>query len=142
MNKKYIEGVVLFVLLALFVLGGAWLYSRNKEGSNLRGKYTFAETRDKINYLGSIKMVSPENGEITIYRLEDGSWRFKEAKEYFVNEEMLAAFFKMIKSSIILSAVQPKGDFAEKNNLTAEKGILLKTYDYDGKLLDDVILGG
>lgn len=142
MNKKYIEGVVLFVLLALFVLGGAWLYSRNKEGSNLRGKYTFAETRDKINYLGSIKMVSPENGEITIYRLEDGSWRFKEAKEYFVNEEMLAAFFKMIKSSIILSAVQPKGDFAEKNNLTAEKGITLKTYDYDGKLLDDVILGG
>ena len=76
MNKKYIAGVILFVLLALFLLGGAWLYSRNKEGSNLRGKYTFAVSRDKINYLGGIKIVSPENGEISIYRLADGSWRF------------------------------------------------------------------
>lgn len=142
MNKKYIEGVVLFVLLAMFVLGGAWLYSRNKEGSNLRGKYTFAETRDKINYLGGIKIVSPDNGEISMYRLSDGSWRFKEAKEYFVNEEMLSSFFKMIKSSIILSVVEPENDFTEKNNLTAEKGITLKTYDYEGNLLDDVILGG
>ena len=141
MNKKYIAGVILFVLLALFLLGGAWLYSRNKEGSNLRGKYTFAVSRDKINYLGGIKIVSPENGEISIYRLADGSWRFKEAKEYFVNEDMLSAFFKMIKSSIILSTVEREGGLAEKNNLTAERGTVLKTYDYEGKLLDDVILG-
>ena len=40
----------------------------------------------------------------------------------------------MIKNSIILSAVEPKDDFAEK-------GITLKTYNYEGRLLDDVILG-
>ena len=142
MNKKYIQGVVIFVLFTLILLGGAWLYVRNKQESNLRGKPVFAATKAKINYLGDIKIISPENGEINIYRLKDGGWRFKEANEYFVNEEMLASFFKMLKESIIMSeAVKPEGDFSEKNNLTADKGIVLQTYDYEGNLLDDVVVG-
>ena len=141
MNKKYIEWVIIFVLSTMLVLGGAWLYHRHKQGNDVRGKYTFAQTKEKINYLGSIKIISPESGEMNFYRLSDGSWRFKEAKDYFINNEMLSQFFNMVKNSIILSAVRVDDDFLEKNNLNADKGTLIQTYDYDGNLLDKVVLG-
>ncbi len=141
MNKKYVAGVVLFVLVALSVLGGAWLYNAHKHEADVRGKYTFARTKDKINYLGNIKISAPESGEINIIRLQDGSWRFKEAKEYYVNEDMLSSFFNMIRSSVIISSVPANEEFLAKNNLTEEKGIRLKTYDYDGNLLDEVLFG-
>lgn len=141
MNKRYIEWVVIFVLSAMLVLGGSWLYSRYKQGSDIRGKYTFAQTKEKINYLGNIKIISQESGEMNFYRLSDGSWRFKEAKDYFVSDEMLSFFFNMVKNSIILSVRKSDNDFVEKNNLTADKGTVVQTYDYDGNLLDNIILG-
>jgi len=141
MNKKYIAGVILFVLAALTVWGGAWLYNAHKSEADVRGKYTFARTKDKINYLGNIKISAPESGEINIFRFQDGSWRFKEAKEYFVNEEMLSAFFNMVRRSVIISSVQADDEFLANNNLSENTGITIKIYDYDGNLLDEVVFG-
>ncbi|MBQ8481773.1 MAG: DUF4340 domain-containing protein [Alphaproteobacteria bacterium] len=141
MNKKYILGGILFVLTALVILAGVWFYSRYKQEANVRGKYTFSATKDKINYLGNIKMITANGGEFNIHRLPDGSWRFKEAKDYYVNEEMLASFLSMVKNSVIVSVLPVNDTFLQQNNLTEENGIEIKTYDYDGKLLDDIILG-
>lgn len=141
MSKKYILGVVLFVFMALFILGGAWIYSRYEQQSNVRGEYAFAATRDKISYLGRISITTPQNGEINIYRVSDGSWRFKEAKDYYINENMLASFYRMVKNSVIVTVKSSDEDFLDKNDLNAGKGTEIRTYDFDGKLLDYVILG-
>lgn len=141
MSKKYILGVVLFVFAALFVLGGAWIYSKYRQQSNVRGEYTFAVTRDKMSYLGRISLTTPQNGEINIYRVSDGSWRFKEANDYYINENMLASFYRMVKNSVIVTVQPSDEDFLEKNDLNAGKGTEIKTYDFDGNLLDYVILG-
>lgn len=141
MNKKYIIGVFIFVLSALLVLGAAWFYSGYKQRGNMYGKYIFASTKDKSDYLGRIRIVSPEGDEINVYRLEDGSWRFKEAKDYFVNESALASFFNIVKKSIIVSVRSIDEDFMEKSNLTDSKGVSVQTYDYDGNLLDDIVWG-
>lgn len=141
MTKKYILGSILFVLTSLLILAGVWGYSRYRQGANVRGEYALSATRDKINYLGNIKIGTSSGGEFNIHRLSDGSWRFKEAKDYYVNEEMLASFFKMVKNSVIVSVLPVDDEFLQQNNLTKETGIKVETYDYDGKLLDKVILG-
>lgn len=141
MTKKYILGSILFVLTSLLILAGVWGYSRYRQGANVRGEYALSATRDKINYLGNIKISTSSGGEFNIHRLSDGSWRFKEAKDYYVNEDMLASFFKMVKNSVIVSVLPVDDAFLQQNNLTKETGIKVETYDYDGKLLDKVILG-
>lgn len=141
MNKKYIAGGILFVLAALSFLWGAWFYSQYKKSADVRGRYAFSRTREKINYLGSIQIYTKAGGKISLFRLSDGSWRFKEAKEYYVNEDRLSDFFRMVKNSIVVSAVEADDTFLQKNNLTADSGISIKTYDYDGNLLDDIIIG-
>ncbi len=141
MTKKYILGSILFVLTSLLILAGVWGYSRYRQGANVRGEYALSATRDKINYLGNIKISTSSGGEFNIHRLSDGSWRFKEAKDYYVNEDMLASFFKMVKNSVIVSVLPVDDEFLQQNNLTKETGIKVETYDYDGKLLDKVILG-
>lgn len=141
MTKKYILGSILFVLTSLLILAGVWGYSRYRQGANVRGEYALSATRDKINYLGNIKISTSSGGEFNIHRLSDGSWRFKEAKDYYVNEDMLASFFKMVKNSVIVSVLPVDDEFLRQNNLTEETGIKVETYDYDGKLLDKVILG-
>lgn len=141
MTKKYILGSILFVLTSLLILAGVWGYSRYRQGANVRGEYALSATRDKINYLGNIKIGTSSGGEFNIHRLSDGSWRFKEAKDYYVNEDMLASFFKMVKNSVIVSVLPVDDEFLRQNNLTEETGIKVETYDYDGKLLDKVILG-
>ncbi len=141
MTKKYILGSILFVLTSLLILAGVWGYSRYRQGANVRGEYALSATRDKINYLGNIKISTSSGGEFNIHRLSDGSWRFKEAKDYYVNEDMLASFFKIVKNSVIVSVLPVDDAFLQQNNLTKETGIKVETYDYDGKLLDKVILG-
>ncbi len=141
MTKKYILGSILFVLTSLLILAGVWGYSRYRQGANVRGEYALSATRDKINYLGNIKISTSSGGEFNIHRLSDGSWRFKEAKDYYVNEDMLASFFRMVKNSVIVSVLPVDDEFLQQNNLTKETGIKVETYDYDGKLLDKVILG-
>ena len=141
MTKKYILGSILFVLTSLLILAGVWGYSRYRQGANVRVEYALSATRDKINYLGNIKISTSSGGEFNIHRLSDGSWRFKEAKDYYVNEDMLASFFKMVKNSVIVSVLPVDDEFLQQNNLTKETGIKVETYDYDGKLLDKVILG-
>lgn len=141
MTKKYILGSVLFVLTALVILVGVWCYSRYQQEANVRGQYIFSATKDKINYLGNIKISTPSGGEFNIHRLPDGSWRFKEAKDYYVNEEMLASFFRLVKNSVIISVLPINDEFLQQNNLTEKSGIEVETYDFDGKLLDKLILG-
>lgn len=141
MNKKHVLMAVLFLLLSLSLLACAWFYTSLKHEDNVRGKYMFANTRDNINYLGYINISSPENGEINIYHWEDGSWRFQEANDYYTNDDVLASFFNMIRNSIVISSIGADGASLEKNDLEGEKAINIKTYDYNGKLLDDVVLG-
>lgn len=141
MNKKYILGGVLFVFSALLILGGAWIYADYKQQANVRGKHTFAATYDKTAYLGRINITTPESGEINIYRTSDGSWRFKEANDYYINKDALASFYKMIKNSVIVTVQPADENFLAQHNLSDENGTKIKTYDFEGNLLDDVILG-
>ncbi|MBR1600882.1 MAG: hypothetical protein IJ677_04820 [Alphaproteobacteria bacterium] len=141
MTKKHILGSVLFVLVSLLMLTGGWFYSRYKQGVNVRGEYTFATTKNKIDYLGNIKVSTANGVGFNIYRRQDGSWRFKEVKDYFVNEDVLAAFFNMVKNSVIVSVLPVDEQFLKQNSLTAETGTEIETYDYDGKLLNKIILG-
>lgn len=135
MNKKYMAGAVLFVLSAALFCGIAWFYSYNKKNAaDWRGRYVFAESRRKINYLGRINISDSEGSSINIRRDKDGNWRFAEAKDYYVNEDMLSAFFKLIKSSYIVSEYG-------SDDSTREKGTEIKIFDLDGQLLDDVTLG-
>lgn len=141
MTKKHLLGAVIFIISAVLILGFSLIYSNHIQETNVRGKYMFADTRDKINYLGNVKIITPESGEINIHRLKDGSWRFKEANDYYVNEDMLAVFFNMIKNSIIVTVYPFSDELKQKNGLSADKATQIKTFDYNGKLLDDVVLG-
>lgn len=135
MNKKYMAGAVLFVLAAALFCGIAWFHSYNqKNATDWRGRFVFADSKNKINYLGRINISNSENGEINIHRDKDGNWRFAEAKDYYVNEDMLSAFFKLIKSSYIVSEYR-------SDEKLRKKGTEIKIFDLDGQLLDDVTLG-
>lgn len=135
MNKKYMAGAVLFVFAATLFCGIAWFHSYSKKNAtDWHGRFVFAESKNKINYLGRINISNPESGEINIHRDKDGNWRFAEAKDYYVNEDMLSAFFKLIKSSYIVS------EYLEDEKLRP-KGTEIKTFDLDGQLLDDITLG-
>lgn len=140
MTKKYAAGIILFVLSALLLLGGALFYAKYKESADVKGRYTFTAGRNKINYIGKAVITSPE-GEITLYRAKDGSWHFKEAKDYFVNEDVLAGFMEMIKDSVIVSVREADEKTLRSAGVDDKNGTRIRTYGHDSALLDDVVLG-
>lgn|SRR5574344_391246 len=149
MNKKYLISVVVFVIISICSLLASLWYVNEQRDLNMRGKYTFSQTRENIQNLANIKITSPNNGEINIYH-SNGVWRFKEAGDYFISSDMLAQFFNMINNSVIISVNKGNADEYEKKSLVSYhskdnaeniKGVEVETFDENGKLLDDVIVG-
>lgn len=143
MKNKYLYWLGYFCCGVLLFLGTALGYLHYQEGRDVRGKYTFDKTRQNINRLTKITLTTPGSGEINIVRQGD-TWVFKEAHDYFANVEMLSEFYKMVNNSIII-AVDDKSS-ADKFGLELDAdnkpklGTIVKTYDDEGELLDDIVL--
>lgn len=140
MNKKLLIWAFCFAFAAALFCGGAWVYQHSKNNALVRGEFAFAETRNNLKRLGHVQMITPDSGEINLYR-RDGLWYFKEAKDYFVNVERLADFFKMMNTAMVERVIDENVNEIHQNGLEPQSGTILKTYDLDGKLLDDVIIG-
>ncbi|MBQ7633672.1 MAG: hypothetical protein IJS88_06140 [Alphaproteobacteria bacterium] len=140
MNKKYFIIAFVFALAAAAIGGGALKYSSWQKSLTTNGEPTFANTRNKMSYLGKIKITSPDNGEINLYR-QDGMWRFAEAKNYFANLRQLSNLLKMINDSQIIATDEANPNLLKKHQLDKNSGILLQTYALDGTMFDQIIIG-
>lgn len=148
MTDRYLKRILFATLLLLAILSGIAIYNHYFDAKNMRGKYVFANSRQKIESLSAFKIVSAGGNEINLYRKGD-SWRFKEANDYFVNTDMIRNFYNMINNSIVISVHNGKKSLLAENNLlnpqeTSDRsgaGTLLITYDINGGELDRVILG-
>jgi len=140
MTDKYLKVILGCALLLVAILSGVALYNHYFDAKNMRGKYVFANSRQEIDNLSAIKIISAGGHEINLYRQGD-SWRFKEANDYFVNTDMMQNFYNMISKSIVISVHNGKKSQLAENDLlnpqeTTERdgvGTLVKTYDADGK---------
>lgn len=140
MNKKYFIFAFIFVCLALALSWGAWQHSRQNKELSYSGTAAFGKTKNKLSYLGHIRISSATYGEINLYR-QDGLWHFKEAKDYFTNHEQLNNLFEMFNSAIIISADTTDKKSLGKHGLDDATGILLQSYALDGTLLEQTIIG-
>lgn len=144
-NKYWKIVAVCSVLLIVLTAYSLW-YIKQKAGLNLRGQYIFAQTKENISALQKIKLTTPDTGEINIYLKNDGVWHFAEAADYFVNPEQLSAFYYMVNNAVI-TAIDKNSDFAKTALLEPsaasrqEEGTLVETYDFNGNLLDKIIIG-
>lgn len=135
MTKKYLLAALCFVLVAAIGWKISQYYRRQVDETLVRGHYAFALARQNIQRWQKIELT--EDGQtITLYRDGD-AWRFQQAADYFVNGEMLTAFYEMIDEALIV-ATRP----AEAKALAdlSENGTAIKIYDDEGKLLTDVVL--
>ena len=143
MNTKYLYWLGCFCCVVVLFAALAFGYLRYQEGRNVRGKYTFSNTRQNISRLAKITMITPENGEINIVR-QGEAWVFHEAHDYFANVEMLSEFYKMVNNSIILEVDSESSPDKFGLDLDADNkpklGTIVRTYDDEGVLLDDVVL--
>ena len=140
MNKKYYAILFLFLLIVAVASIGAFAYREYCESAIMRGQYTFMNTRNNIKGLHKIAIHTPQFGEINLYRKE-GEWYFKEANNYFINSKMLACFYNMINKSMILTVNNATEKQLQNNELTNKTGTVVKTFDIEGKLLDEIIIG-
>lgn len=139
MNKKDILHALIFAVAALGILCAAWLYRQHNEAALVRGQYMFAKTRNNMQNLARIKMITDE-GEINIYR-QNQDWRIKEAEDYFVNANRLADFFEMINNSLIESINPADEKIKKEKQLTDGAATKIITFDTNNKVLDEVIIG-
>ncbi len=146
MSKKYLLiGIVSAVVAGLLAIvsGG---YAMHVAGKNVRGHYMFLQTKNNISDLARIEITTADVGKITLY-YNDGVWRFKEAADYFVNNDQLADFYEMINNSIIMAVNEGDDALFTKSAVVKPKegmpqdSILIETYDAKGNDLDKVILG-
>lgn len=140
MNKKYIAGAFLFVLIGCLILLGSWFYVCYRNSANVRGNHVFANTRNNMEKLSSVKITAPDNSTITLYR-EDGVWKFKEANDYFANTDAISNFFYMVYNSIIYDVNDLQSGEKEKYGLDENHATLIRTFSEDGQLLDEVVFG-
>ncbi len=140
MNKKYFIIAFIFALAAAAISVGALKYSSWQKSLVTNGEPTFAATRNKMSYLGKIKIISPDNGEINLYR-QNGMWRFAEAKNYFANLRQLSNLLKMINDSQIIATDEANPSLLKKHQLDKNSGILLQTYALDGTMFNQIIIG-
>lgn len=140
MNKKYLWYATIFVILAALLCGAVWFYQSSQAPVLVRGDYAFATTKNNLKHIGRIQMITPEDGEINIYR-RSGLWYFKEAKDYFANVERLSTFFKMVNEALIERVENVSDIDIERMMLDDESTTILRTYDADNRLLDAVALG-
>lgn len=139
MSKKYLWFALVFSLVAFLFCGGVWLYQKSQKEDLVRGEYAFIASKNNLRHIGRIQMITPENGEINIYR-RDGLWYFKEAKDYFANVERLSTFFKIVNEALIERADAVSATDLHHMELD-ENGTVLRIYDLNDQLLDAVVLG-
>ena len=140
MNKKYICLAFLFVIIAFMALVGSWFWARYRESANVRGEYVFAVTRGNMENLHHIQIISPNGAEINLYR-EEEVWKFREANNYFANTDSIASFLYMVNTSIIYDVGTIEKGTEDKYGLDEQNAVMVKTYDANGALLDEVIFG-
>jgi hypothetical protein len=139
MSKKYLWFALVFSLVSFLFCGGVWLYQKSQTEDLMRGEYAFIASKNNLRQIGRIQMITPENGEINIYR-RDGLWYFKEAKDYFANVERLSTFFKIVNEALIERSDAVSAADLHHMELD-ENGMILRTYDLNNQLLDAVVLG-
>ena len=100
MNKKYIIAAFIFVICALLGLSGAVQYRRHHDAAEVLGHYALEQARQKLPLMTSIRIKTPQNGEISLYRKEN-YWRFHEAADYFINNKTLTDFYDFINNAVI-----------------------------------------
>lgn len=133
MRKRYFISIILLVLLSLGSLKLALDHLQTKSLQNILGSYTFNNTKAKLFDLGRVTLSGDNGQEFNLY-YENGIWYFEEAGDYFVDDEAMHAFYKMINNSALISnAEEPE----EKST-----AINIKTYDTAGNLLDDIDING
>ena len=148
MLKKQLYWTVGVIIFLFIVLGSVFCYQIRQDTLSARGQYTFKNTKNNIAKLSAIKINTAQSGEINMY-LKDGAWYMKEAKDYFINPQALANFFNMINNSLVITKQKNFSKNFPSNNLLTEEesknfvgmGTEIKTYDDNGNLLDDVIIG-
>ena len=138
MHKKYFWRALFFFVFSIAVSGVICSLIFYRHAPAERGEYTFANTKRRISHLRSVKIISPESGEINLYR-QDGVWRFKEANDYYVSNEMLAYFLLMLNDSTIYEAEKTNSVNSAESGLDSGTRVVL--YDDGGKVTDDVIIG-
>ena len=104
MNKRYFMAVLLFVLSALVCFVGAVVYYQNQESAQVRGHYALAQLRAQIPLMAHISITTPQNETVSLYRQGD-YWHFREAADYYVNNDTLAAFYEFVNNSTIVDVV-------------------------------------
>ncbi len=135
MTKKHLLTALCFVIVA----GCSWIisqyYRQRVDETFVRGHYAFAAARQKVMLLQKIELT--ENGQtITLHR-QDDTWHFQQAADYFVNDEMLAAFYEMIDNALIIATSPAKKAALDdlQNN-----GIKIKIYDDEDNILVDMLM--
>lgn len=139
MNKKDIFGALIFMVVAAFLLGAAWLYRQHSDAALVRGQYVFANTRDNMQNLAHIRLITA-GGETNIYK-QDYDWRVKEAEDYFVNANRLTDFYEMINNSLIETVAPADEETKKEKQLNAESATKIITYNADDEVLDEIIIG-
>lgn len=99
MNKKYIFAAFIFAFIAFAALYIATSYQKQNIVS-ARGHYSLEQMRSKIPLMAHINIQTSEKDEINLYH-QDNLWHFREAADYFVNNETLSAFYDFINNSTI-----------------------------------------
>lgn len=139
MSKKLLWSALIVLVLGIFAAFSGW-YAHRRLWLNVRGNYTFAQTRGNIARLQRIKMTTAD-GEINVYE-KDGIWYLKEAADYFVNAGQLAAFYNMLNNSVIVAADENKTSEWQSYGLDDAQKIAVETFDDDGNLLDKINISG
>ena len=134
MTKKNFLIILILLILSSVILFTSFIYIQKQHEKNLRGTYTFSNTKDNIHIMKTIKIKNNENEELTIYREKD-VWKIKEAADYYVNPHILVNFYDMIHNSIITTVLE------EEYNDETENKTIIETYSEDNNLLDRIILG-
>ena len=99
----------------------------DKTVGEMLGANTFVNTKNNLFKLGRIVVTNSNQEQINLYY--DGIWYFEEAADYFVDENAMRNLFNAINDSVLIENVEP---------LRAENTFNIKTYDTEGKLLDDI----
>jgi hypothetical protein len=124
MNKKYILAAFIFALFAFIGLYAAVSYQKHQNAISARGHYVFEQMRSQIPLMSHIRLQNSDEEEINLYHQGD-LWHFREAADYFVNNETLAAFYDFINNSTITD-IQKASDeqITEFGNQSTEIHIL------------------
>ena len=140
MTDKYFRYVLIFAVITAVLFGMSMYYRFDTDASKIRGHYAFMQTRNNIKLLRQIRLTTPKSGEVNLV-FADNEWHFKEAKDYFINVNRLADFYDMVNNALIKTVNPVNQKVLAEHHLTPETGTMVVTYDNQGNVLDEMIIG-